>query len=100
MIMLENHVVIEDSDHVGAQVLWVLYEALEALDEHRACEVVRRYSIEISLSAIYQVTERSVEALCHLSNRLDEMSPRGFWFGVHPGDQRRLGWWPDAEHDA
>ena len=90
-------VLIDDTDAHGARVLWVLYEALEALDAYRAGLFAREYGATVTESASYMVTPRSVEALLAVSKQLDAFSPGGYFFGVDPLDPNQIGWWPESE---
>ena len=89
-------VLIPDCDALGASILWVMYECLESVDMQTAAVFVNLYGREVSLSASCQVTELSAEALCKLSEILDSMSPDGYFFGMHPENDRTLGWWKSA----
>jgi uncharacterized protein YbaP (TraB family) len=89
--------VIEDADALGAQVLWVLYECLEAADLNAAASFASHYALEVTLSAQCQCSPRSVHALVDVSHQLDMLSPAGCFFGVDPLDSRRVGWWVEGD---
>lgn len=95
-----------DPDEVGT-VIWgtsrmrhILPALLEELERHapaKAQEILSSYPEigEAEGGDDFWVSEVADDALWALEDALNEVAPRGFYFGTHPGDGTDFGFWPD-----
>jgi hypothetical protein len=69
------------ADQVDVELLSTLERKLANLAYYRSEKEARKKKMKLLIDSVFKFLER--------------VSPPGFFFGIHPGDPGRIGFWPD-----